>query len=263
MNLFWRIKMTLSKPLSMAAFIAVSFGAHAVSPVSVADLENYHNLAPNSIADLGLNLPGNDFGTEGSAAQGMYQLAAGDILSFNYRLLTNENPLPGPSGSLYSDYAYLAFAGLTQVLDYVGGTNPFIASTATGFDYQTDLLSFSITLPSFMPSGAYSVGFGIVDIIDKEVPSALLVDNFQLTRNGNIVETQGFETTTDLASYTTGATSIVTSAFGIAAPQGNHQLLLTTGEGKPSAVPVPPAVWLMSSALLGLISFNRRQVKTV
>lgn len=254
--------MTLTKSLSIATFIVVSSGAHAVSPISVADLENYHNLAPNSIADLGLNLPGNDYGTEGSAAQGMYQLAAGDILSFNYRLLTNENPLPGPSGSLFSDYAYLAFGGFSQVLDYVGGANPFVASTATGFDYQTDLLSFSITLPTFMSSGVYSVGFGIVDIIDEEVPSGLLVDNFQLTRNGNIVETEGFETTTDLASYTTGASSIVTSAFGIAAPEGNRQLLLITGEGKPSAVPVPPAVWLMSSALIGLISLNRRHVKT-
>lgn len=253
--------MTLMRALTTAAIFTLSGTTYADNPVSVADLENFHNLAPNSIANLGLSLPGNDSGAEGSAAQGLYQLQAGDILSFNYRLLTNEDPLPDGDGYVFSDYAYLSFAGFAQVLDYVGGSNPFSSSSVANFDFQTDLLSFSITLPDIMPTGSYAVGFGIVDISDEQVQSGLLVDNFQLNRQGSIIATQGFENTIDLASYTTGTASIVTSSFGIIAPEGSKQLLLTTGEDKISAVPVPPAFWLMTTGLIGLVSLNRRQAE--
>lgn len=248
--------MSIRKKLVIASIFSLAFPAGANTPVPVADLEAFHGLSAGLIADLGLDLPQEELGTEGSAAKGNYFLQAGDRISFNYRILTNESSLVDENDA-FSDYAYVALGNYAEILYSVptDSTIGFSQSTLENFAWQSDGLLFSMVLPDSYVKGDYDFGLGIVDYGDLLVNSGLLVDNLQLFRGTDLITSEGFENNFDLVSFTIGDASIVDNSFGIAAPEGSKQLLLTTGL---SSVPLPATGWLMISALLGLISFKRK-----
>lgn len=104
--------------------------------------------------------------TEGSAITQTFSVNAGDTLSFDYQFFTNE-------GSQL-DYSYFTINGskfnLAQVANATTGSAPYA--------FETALLSGSYL---FETAGLVTLGFGVVDIGDFNVTSALLIDNVTLT----------------------------------------------------------------------------------
>jgi len=133
--------------------------------VSADDLETFLGLAPGSLAGLGNGTP-----TEGSALKQTFSANAGDVLSFDWNFLTNENT-PG-----VNDFAFATINPLSTLADT--NFSPFVSSLTSDFAQETGFRTFTFTIPT---TGTYTGGAGVVDVDDTEVTSGLLVDNFALT----------------------------------------------------------------------------------
>jgi hypothetical protein len=113
---------------------------------------------------------GDDFAFEGSAIWRTVNVNAGDILSFDWLLATNEvgtDALP--------DYAFLAVDGdITRI------ATAFDATSAPILDFQADtgIRSFSYV---FSRSGTVQLAFGVVDVGDFNTTTALAIDNLSIT----------------------------------------------------------------------------------
>ena len=94
-----------------------------------------------------------------------------DITVF-WNFLTNDSnsnfPLTPDSPR---DYAFMVLDGQVTIL--ADTSSPLITSSSTDFDRETGFQS--ITIPTLSP-GVHTLGFGIVDIQDNAVTSALLID---------------------------------------------------------------------------------------
>ena len=128
------------------------------------DLEEFLDLAPGSLDGL----VGGD-AIEGSVIKQTFTAEAGDIVSFDWNFVTNEDT---PSAE-FNDTAFLAITGFTLELadtqaNFVPGVDQFTEQTGT----QTLTISFS-------EAGTYTIGFGVVDFGDDAVDSGLVVDNIQ------------------------------------------------------------------------------------
>jgi hypothetical protein len=107
---------------------------------------------------------------EGSAIQKMLSVQAGDILSFDWNFLSNDQDL----GFGFGDYAFVAIDGaITPLADVVN--TPFSPSSL--FQRETGKSTF---LYRFERSGQYNIGLGAVDVGDFSVTSALSLSNFQI-----------------------------------------------------------------------------------
>jgi hypothetical protein len=120
---------------------------------------------------LGLSLgdldpdPGNFVAaTKGSAIQQAFTANTGDILSFDWNFLTDD---------LLPDYAFVVLNGLSTLADTSAATN----LSNTVFSNETGFQTFTYT---FASAGSYTLGIGVVDVVDTEDVSALLVDNVKL-----------------------------------------------------------------------------------
>ncbi|MDE5082377.1 MAG: PEP-CTERM sorting domain-containing protein [Trichodesmium sp. St18_bin1] len=109
--------------------------------------------------------------TEGSAIKTTVTVKTGDVLSFNWNFLTNDSSF-NPEG--VGDYAFLQ---VNDTLVTLGDTNSSLGLSSTNFIQETGSQNFSYT---FSADGAYSLGLGIVDVIDTSNSSALVVDNLQV-----------------------------------------------------------------------------------
>lgn len=109
--------------------------------------------------------------TEGSAIKTTVTVKTGDVLSFNWNFLTNDSSF-NPEG--VGDYAFLQ---VNDTLVTLGDTNSSLGLSSTNFNQETGSQNFSYT---FSADGAYSLGLGIVDVIDTSNSSALVVDNIQV-----------------------------------------------------------------------------------
>ncbi len=120
-------------------------------------------------AFAGLN-PGDldtpDFAFEGSLLTQTISINAGDTLSFNWNVFTNEGTAP--------DYAFVAVNGVISVL--APAQNALIPSIP--FDFSTGASVFSQT---FAAASSVTLAFGVVDLSDYGVTSALWLDNVKLT----------------------------------------------------------------------------------
>ena len=153
--------------------------------VPVAELETFFGDAP--IANLGatdnvFNLPG----FEGSGIKSSFNFMVGDVLSFDFRFLTNEHafkPL-----DWFNDYAVVVFNGTPSVLATVDSLS-FGPSTTPYFD-ESPLENFSTTVNA---TGMFDFGIGIVDQDDPDINSALLIDNVVITRDTVNVFQESFE----------------------------------------------------------------------
>lgn len=131
---------------------------------SGADLESFLGLTAGSLTSSGV--------TEGSAIKQTFVANAGDILTFQWDFLTDLDP----SESDYNDFAFFTLNNILNPLaDTSNATNTnFFTRLAKETGYQST--SYKITT-----AGTYVLGFGVVDMGDTTVNSALLVDNIKLS----------------------------------------------------------------------------------
>jgi hypothetical protein len=119
-----------------------------------------------SLGDLDPDINNFLFATKGSAIKQAFTANAGDILSFDWNFLTED--------SFFPDYAFVVLNGLSTLADTSAATN----LSNTVFNNETGFKTFTYT---FASAGSYTLGIGIVDVVDTEGVSALLVDNVKLT----------------------------------------------------------------------------------
>jgi hypothetical protein len=127
--------------------------------VSSATIESFLGLASGSL---------NSAATEGSAIKQSITVNAGDILTFNWNFLTDEN-----TPSFFNDFVFLSVTNATQLADTF-----FISFNPGGFNQQTGYQPFSFT---FASAGTYTLGFGVMDVGDTAVRSGLLLDQVAVT----------------------------------------------------------------------------------
>jgi len=136
-------------------------------------IDVFLGLTPNSIDGfIGFtDLDGESQGaTEGSAVRRTFEVTAPTTLTFDYAFLTDELDQP----SDFSDTAFFSLDGELTLLGNVETASDFTTlSGATGFDGVIPYQTFSTPLDV----GIHTIGFGVVDVSDTIVNSALLIDN--------------------------------------------------------------------------------------
>ena len=106
---------------------------------------------------------------EGSAIKQTFTGNVGDVLSFSWNFLTDEG--------LQSDFAFVVLDGTLSLLAHFSTVSP---GSGTPFLNESGYHVFGAILPT---GGVHSIGVGVVDgFIDPAVNSALLVDNFFVTK---------------------------------------------------------------------------------
>ena len=121
-------------------------------------------------AFAGLNagdLDSPDFAYEGSLLKQTFNVNAGDTLSFNWNMFTNE-------GAAGADYAFVAINGALTTL--ANASNASLASVPYSFSTGASLFS-----QTFASASSVTLAFGVVDLGDEGVTSALWLDNVALT----------------------------------------------------------------------------------
>jgi hypothetical protein len=145
---------------------ALNLSGNNVVEANVAGgMESYLGLASGA-----LNTSAWNQATEGSLATSIFTVGAGDVLRFNWALSTRD------SGAGYGlDYAFVVIDGaLISLGDAAGATQAGTGSYLA----QTGLNTFSYT---FQRAGAYTLGLGVVDVLDYNNSSALTVSNLNVS----------------------------------------------------------------------------------
>lgn len=132
---------------------------------SVLELETFLGLSAGSLKGLGNGEPVN-----GSAIKQTFSASLGDVLSFDWNFLTNENPLLP-----INDFSFVTLLSLSTLGSVTSST---LVPLGGDFNSHTGFQTFSAVIPS---PGAYVLGLGVVNVDDDEVSSGLLVDNVTLT----------------------------------------------------------------------------------
>lgn len=141
------------------------------------DLESFLGLSGNELSNLSV--------VEGSAIKQTITANAGDIFSFSWNFLTDEDA----TNVDYSDFAFFTLNNTLYSLADIQSifpVNPSFSHLKKETGYQTYTIPISVT-------GNYILGFGVVDV-DKTgggnaaVNSALLVDNIKLTNIAKVPE---------------------------------------------------------------------------
>jgi hypothetical protein len=136
----------------------------------IGDLETFVGVNP---FDLG------EYATEGSALKQAFTAQAGDILSFNWKFLTNEE-IPDVFGT--NDAAFVILKNLDSAISTVirlGDTNGVFGSPSTNLGFAAET-GMNIFKSQPLAAGNYLLGFAIVDDFDTSVTSALLVGDVKL-----------------------------------------------------------------------------------
>ena len=147
------------------------------SLTNASNLESFLSLSGNELSNL--------FVTEGSAIKQTITANAGDVFSFSWNFLTDED-------AANVDYSDFAFFTLNNTLYSLADTqsifpvNPSFSHLKKETGYQTYTIPISVT-------GNYILGFGVVDVDktgggDNTINSALLVDNIKLTNGAKVPE---------------------------------------------------------------------------
>jgi Ca2+-binding RTX toxin-like protein len=121
-----------------------------------------------------LDLDIDDIAYEGSAIKTTLNLSSRTEVSFDWEFLTNETS-DDLSGRPFNDYGFF-FLGqkITKLADW---TNANQTTCDFGFDHCTETGNKTRTLDP----GSYTLGFGVIDIDDFVVTSALRISSFTLT----------------------------------------------------------------------------------
>jgi hypothetical protein len=141
-------------------------GAFNVSQASAADAGSLETFV--GLGQLALDTS-TDFATEGSALKQSFLVNAGDVLTFNYRLRTNETGVLAQQ-----DYGFAVIDGGVLILD----TASAAMSPDTPYAFATPVNTFSFTYGSARMS---TLAFGVVDMNDFITTSQLEISNVVLT----------------------------------------------------------------------------------
>jgi hypothetical protein len=141
------------------------------------DLESFLDLSVNELSNLSV--------VEGSAIKQTITANAGDIFSFYWNFLTDEDA----TNVDYSDFAFFTLNNTLYSLADIKSSfpvNPSFSHLKKETGYQTYTITISVT-------GNYILGFGVVDVDktgggDNTINSALLVDNIKLTNIAKVPE---------------------------------------------------------------------------
>lgn len=144
--------------------VAGAFNLSGTSAGLVGEADGVEDFAGLNLGELDLG----DYAYEGSVLKQTFTAQAGDTLSFDWRLFSNE----GTAG--YQDFAFVAIDGVVSSL----ATAADAGLASAQFSWESGPGSFSF---SFASSGAHTLALGVVDLGDYNVSSALRVDNVVLT----------------------------------------------------------------------------------
>lgn len=135
--------------------------------VNASALESFLNLPTASLTNSNRGVD------EGSAIKQTITAKAGDVLSFDWNFLTEE-----PSNSPNNDFALFTVAGsFDQLADT---SSPFLAFSYTVFPNETGYQTKTYQIPI---DGTYILGFGVADVNNSNINSALLIDNVSLSES--------------------------------------------------------------------------------
>ena len=224
-------------------FITVSANAALVSDDA---LETFLGLAQGALDGLGTQNV-----TAGSAIKQDVSASAGGMLSFSWNFLSDEFV----AGDGVFDLAFYSIDGVAYFLEdaapgVLPAPSPFLASS-TFFLHET---GFFVETTVALSQGDHTIGFGVAHTDDASVQAGLLIDSISLDG----VLNAGFESGDFSGWDTIGVTSIETAAFGAGPDSGTSQAFLHADESY-AVVPIPPALWLFGSGLLGLVGMARRK----
>ncbi len=154
----------------------VDFTFSGLPSVSTGTLEAFLGLSAGSLNAIATNSV-----REGSAIKQTFYGNANDVLSFDFKFLTDEDVLlehNHPSRA-YNDLAFftLQFDESPAYVFQLADTFSDFTNSYTPFIYETNAQTKSLSL---LEAGYYTVGFGVVDVGDEGFSSSLLVDNVGL-----------------------------------------------------------------------------------
>lgn len=133
------------------------------SSISAPDLETFLGLETGSLNELG-----NGNTTNGSAIKQTFTANAGDVVTFDWNFVTNEEP-----ETVFNDFAFVSLNSSSTLASTLSSSLvPFSA-----FTQQTGFQASSFTIPT---SGTYTLGLGVSNVTDTTGDSGLLVDNVSL-----------------------------------------------------------------------------------
>ncbi len=130
--------------------------------VEAEDLEEFLDLAPGVLDGLG-----NGPVTEGSAIKQTFDIDEPSILSFDWNFLTDE-----ATPTIFNDFAFFTVNPVT--LELADTNFPVFSSSDSLFNEETGYQGVSVAISE---PGTYTLSFGVVDVLDEIVDSALLIDN--------------------------------------------------------------------------------------
>lgn len=238
----WSIVLGRSLVLIAAVYWSLSGAtARAGGAVSEDQLESFLGLASGSLLDFGNGPIAN-----GSALQASFTAEAGQVLSFQYTFLTDEDAMN--LGNVVNDFAFMTLTSHDpmSIADVVGTT---FAMGSTPFLFNSSSMTSSMTIAD---AGTYTLGLGVVNVTDGSFPSALLVDDFRL--DSTLLDNGDFASGNLDGFMTIGNAGVVTSSYGANVPSGTYQALLS------SAVPEPTSVVSLGlGVFLILVKARRRR----
>ncbi|UKP00952.1 PEP-CTERM sorting domain-containing protein [Nostoc sp. UHCC 0870] len=141
-------------------------------------------VSPNLTEFLGINadaLDINGVAFEGSAIKLTINVQAGEYLTFQWNFLTNENSslVSGSNRGSLNDYSFFLVNDQIQRLGNIDDAQVSNPNFPLSFAQETGIKTFQYT---FNNSGIYTIAFGVVDVDDFTVSSALSVSNVVLER---------------------------------------------------------------------------------
>lgn len=144
--------------------IAGAFNFSRTAAAAVGAPGGVETFAGLPIGSLDPDIANGSAAYEGSVLKQSFSVSAGDTLSFNWKLLSNE----GASG--FPDYAFVVIDGVVTRL----ATGPDANHASSLFNQETAGTSFS---HSFASAGFHTLSLGVVDVNDYNTTTALAVSN--------------------------------------------------------------------------------------
>lgn len=154
--------------------------SHSGGSVEESDLSEFLGLSSGSLDIL---LDGN--ATEGSGIKQIFNAQGGDVIEFDYTFLTNE----ATPTTTFNDSAFFTLGKSSDdssvgkfAIEIADTSDPtFSDKSVKGYSEATDTKTIKVAISE---AGTYELGFGIVDLSDKIVDSAILVDDVKLISTG-------------------------------------------------------------------------------
>ncbi len=143
--------------------------------VNATNLENFLGLTTGTLLNV----------TEGSAIKQSITVNNGDILTFDWNFLTDNEP-----DQTYNDFAF--FTLNNSLISLANTESNLLPNSPNSFSYLAKETGYQPYSYTFTSGGTYTLGFGVVDVDltgggDTAVNSALLIDNVKLTNSSTTV----------------------------------------------------------------------------